>query len=136
MLLPSWDENKRMRCGDIAIFPDDQFLLMDLNRETLMRIAPNIFRTSRNLLCMFILITLLLPLTAHSESLIQPNKSLDLQRKQYTSAVHALRNGNIRYFNELKAKLSHYPLHPYLEFQQLKRRITGAKPEEVTATAS
>ncbi|MCV6614706.1 MAG: transglycosylase SLT domain-containing protein [Cellvibrionaceae bacterium] len=53
------------------------------------------------------------------------------QRKVYKQALKALDKGNIKQFRRLKSMLRHYPLYPYLEYRDLKRRLSVAKRQEV-----
>jgi soluble lytic murein transglycosylase len=56
---------------------------------------------------------------------------LDRQREQYLEAEAALKNGDDAEYRELKAALTDYPLYPYLEYQELKRSLDSASPEQV-----
>lgn len=68
-----------------------------------------------------------------SLALASGNPKLEQQRKLYASAEQALRVGNIKSFKQLKSKLTDYPLYPYLEFKQIKRRIAYVKPDDIVA---
>ncbi len=70
------------------------------------------------------LLTLLLAQPGHASS-------LDTQRERFLEAESALKAGHKKTFRQLKQKLFTYPLYGYLDFQELKRRIKKAQPEEV-----
>ncbi len=57
--------------------------------------------------------------------------SLSAQRKAFLAAEKALREGNTQSFRQLLRQLQDYPLLPYLEYQQLRRRLGRADAEEV-----
>ena len=53
------------------------------------------------------------------------------QRYQFQEAEKALKLGRISRYRQLEKQLRDYPLHPYLEYADLKRRLGNAKPREV-----
>ena len=53
------------------------------------------------------------------------------QRHQFQEAEKALKLGQLSRYRRLEKQLRDYPLHPYLEYVDLKRRLGKAKPEEV-----
>ena len=57
----------------------------------------------------------------------------DKQRELFLEAESALKSGDSATFRDLKRQLADYPLHSYLEFWQLRRRLSRAKAGEVQA---
>jgi soluble lytic murein transglycosylase len=57
----------------------------------------------------------------------------DKQRELFLEAESALSSGDSATFRALKQRLADYPLHGYLEFWQLRRRLSKAKVSEVQA---
>jgi soluble lytic murein transglycosylase len=55
------------------------------------------------------------------------------QRKLFLEAESALKSADSGAFRKLKQKLADYPLHGYLEYWQLRRRLSKAKASEVQA---
>lgn len=53
------------------------------------------------------------------------------QRRTFVKAEHALKNGQLDKFNTLKAKLTHYPLYPYLVYDDLSTRLNTFPEQEV-----
>ena len=53
------------------------------------------------------------------------------QRYQFQEAEKALKQGRLSRYRRLEKQLRDYPLHPYLEYADLKRRLTKAQPAEV-----
>ena len=58
-------------------------------------------------------------------------EKLARQRLLYQDARHALALGRIHRYRRLKARLTDYPLYPYLEYAELVRRLNRARPAEV-----
>ncbi len=56
---------------------------------------------------------------------------LQQQRADYQRAEKLLREGNIRQFKKKARTLKQYPLYPYLQLQELSRRLRTAKVKEV-----
>jgi soluble lytic murein transglycosylase len=54
-------------------------------------------------------------------------------RQLYIGALTSLDNGQIDAFDAAKAQLIDYPLYPYLDFQDHRRRLHQLTPTEVTA---
>lgn len=69
---------------------------------------------------------LCLPLKAYAEK----NDKWDQYRILFVKAEKALAKKNYTEFKNLKAKLIHYPLYPYLEYADLENRIHTATPQE------
>jgi soluble lytic murein transglycosylase len=55
------------------------------------------------------------------------------QRYQFQEAEKALRQGNLQQYRRLEQQLHDYPLHPYLEYAELRRRLGSAPADEVEA---
>jgi soluble lytic murein transglycosylase len=55
------------------------------------------------------------------------------ERKTFLAARKALLAGKTTRFRELAGRLHDYPLHPYLEYWALERRLKRAKVDEVEA---
>ena len=55
------------------------------------------------------------------------------QRFQFQEAEKALRQGKLQRYRQLKHGLQDYPLYPYLEYAELKRRLRHAPAEDVEA---
>lgn len=53
------------------------------------------------------------------------------QRSRFLQAESALRQHDMHRFRELRDELRDYPLHPYLEFADLSRRLAAAQPSEI-----
>jgi len=61
----------------------------------------------------------------------QTDTRLQHQRYQFTEAEKALKQGQWSNYRRLEEQLRDYPLHPYLEYAELKRRLGDAPAEEV-----
>lgn len=57
--------------------------------------------------------------------------SLADQRELYIDARHAIAKGDSKTYDYLASQLRDYPLYPYLEYEQLRRRISVADEHEV-----
>ncbi|MBK6286803.1 MAG: transglycosylase SLT domain-containing protein [Gammaproteobacteria bacterium] len=57
--------------------------------------------------------------------------TLEAQRAQYRSAFTALTRGDAKPLERHRASLQGYPLYPYLELEELRRRISSASPGEI-----
>lgn len=55
------------------------------------------------------------------------------EREVYQLAQKALHNSDIEQFESLKSSISHYPLTPYLEFDQLKREFSHLPTGQIDA---
>ncbi len=55
------------------------------------------------------------------------------QREQYMQARHALAVGDVKDFEYLAAQLKDYPLYPYLQHEELRRRISSASEKDIRA---
>jgi soluble lytic murein transglycosylase len=55
------------------------------------------------------------------------------QREQYMQARHALAVGDMKDFDHLAAQLTDYPLYPYLQYEELRRRISSAPEKDIRA---
>lgn len=53
------------------------------------------------------------------------------QREQYMQARHALAVGDSKEFEFLAGQLTDYPLYPYLQYEELRRRIANAPEKDV-----
>lgn len=53
------------------------------------------------------------------------------QRFQFQEALQALEAGNRARYERLADKLHDYPLYPYLEYADLRRRLSRANPEDI-----
>ncbi|MGI1678284.1 MAG: transglycosylase SLT domain-containing protein [Cellvibrionaceae bacterium] len=60
-----------------------------------------------------------------------PDSSLKAQRIEYTKAMEALNNGRKKDFKKSLAKLDNYPLKPYAEYSELKRRLSSFPYQEI-----
>lgn len=58
--------------------------------------------------------------------------SYDAQRKLFLEAEKTFAAGQIKSFKELKSKLADYPLLPYLEYDELTRKLNGGAEDEIT----
>ncbi len=74
-----------------------------------------------------IVIALLLALTAQTAGAT----SRTTERILFQAAEQALKKNQIKRFESLKAKLSDYPLLPYLEYEALRQKLDHASPEKV-----
>ncbi len=57
--------------------------------------------------------------------------SYDKQRELFVKAESALRSGKTATFQDLKQQLTDYPLYGYLEYWQLRRRLSRAKANDI-----
>ncbi len=55
------------------------------------------------------------------------------QREQYMQARHALAVGDLTGFEYLATQLKDYPLYPYLQYEELRRRISSAPEKDIRA---
>ncbi len=74
-----------------------------------------------------LIVLALLLLTAFPASILA---NLSDQRSDFLKAERALKNGNMQQFEELKTRLAGYPLLPYIEYQELLKRLSGLDPKE------
>jgi soluble lytic murein transglycosylase len=51
-------------------------------------------------------------------------------RQEFVAAEENLKSGNLVAYAELKQRLQNYPLFPYLEFQELRKRVNTLKDDE------
>lgn len=58
---------------------------------------------------------------------------LEKQRVWYEDAKVALRKGDLKTFRQLRRKLSNYPLHPYLDYQEFVERLETKSVADFTA---
>ena len=58
---------------------------------------------------------------------------LSKQREQYLQARHALAVGDTKQFDYLATQLTDYPLYPYLQYEELRRRISSAPEKDIRA---
>ncbi len=72
---------------------------------------------------------LLLPICAQAAS----QHSLRWQRALFEQAEHAIKLGRLTRYRQLKAKLGHYPLLPYLEYARLKRHLQRRSANQIYA---
>jgi soluble lytic murein transglycosylase len=61
------------------------------------------------------------------------SEQLLTQRKQFQDAELALKKHQLSRYRRLASKLHDYPLYPYLEYQELVRRLSTARPTEISA---
>ena len=59
--------------------------------------------------------------------------TLQNQRFQFQEAEKALQQGKLQRYRQLKHGLQNYPLYPYLEYAELKRRLRHAPADDVDA---
>ncbi len=57
--------------------------------------------------------------------------SLTTQRADFIAAEKALKQGKLSHYRKLKASLKHYPLYPYLEYKELRRKLHQQKKERI-----
>jgi len=58
------------------------------------------------------------------------NKQLELQRKQYQQAEHAFKKRHFNTYKRLSNTLAEYPLHPYLEYRSLTRKLSSVNKQK------
>jgi soluble lytic murein transglycosylase len=56
---------------------------------------------------------------------------LALERGRFLDALSSLERGKLKNFKRLAAQLEDYPLYPYLEYRELRKRLNRAKHAEV-----
>ncbi len=59
--------------------------------------------------------------------------TLEQQRERFVQAEKALKTGKLSLFRQLEPGLRTYPLHPYLEYAALQRRLPTARNAEIRA---
>ena len=57
--------------------------------------------------------------------------TLTQQRQMYMDARHALATGKHNKFTMLSERLKDYPLYPYLQYEELRRRISSAPEKDI-----
>ena len=57
--------------------------------------------------------------------------TLSQQRQMYMDARHALATGKHEKFSMLSGQLKDYPLYPYLQYEELRRRISSAPEKDI-----
>ncbi|VAX09805.1 Soluble lytic murein transglycosylase precursor [hydrothermal vent metagenome] len=77
-------------------------------------------------------LSLLIPCATQAST----DKNYPLQRIQFEQAEHALKRGHLGSYRKLKAKLSNYPLLPYLDYAELKRNLRQHSADEIHAFIS
>ena len=82
------------------------------------------------LLLLLLGLCLVLPPCANANQ--ATSKLLLQQRKQFLDAEQALKNSQLSRYRRMAKKLQNYPLYPYLEYQELVRRLSTARPQEIT----
>jgi soluble lytic murein transglycosylase len=75
----------------------------------------------------------LFPLIGHAAADPDHSPDLRVQRIQFHEAEKALKRGQLTRFRRLEKKLRDYPLHPYLVYADLKRRLDRAPSREIKA---
>jgi soluble lytic murein transglycosylase len=70
--------------------------------------------------------------TSAQIALLESNLT-ELKRALFRDAVQALENGDLDTFGALKAQSTDYVLYPYLEYFDLRNRLSSASDEELTA---
>ena len=68
---------------------------------------------------LFLLLCFSLPLSSSANIA----KDTENQRKLFLQAEKALQRGQLKTFNELKKKLRHYPLYPYLVYKEIRNNL-------------
>ena len=61
-----------------------------------------------------------------SESLLDSSR-----QKLFLAAEKAIDSNNQALYRQLQPSMKEYPLYPYLEYRQLKRSLSSARPEDV-----
>ncbi len=74
-------------------------------------------------------LSLLIPGAAQAST----DKNYQLQRIQFEQAEYALKRGHLSSYRKLKAKLSNYPLLPYLDYAELKRNLRQRSADDIHA---
>jgi len=68
-----------------------------------------------------------------SPNLFAAKEPIVVQRAEFVAAEKALAKGHTKTYRALKAKLTQYPLYPYLEYKELRRRLSSAKSKQIQA---
>lgn len=89
--------------------------------------------------CRPLLVCLLLNLLAAGSSLgvtqnTVEDKEFLQQRKLFLAAEEALRKEKLEKFQQLKSRLTNYPLHPYLTYQEAHHNLRDRTPVEIRRT--
>ena len=64
--------------------------------------------------------------------ILNPASAVTSQQKNYLAAEQAYNRGNLGLYHSLKPGLKDYPLYPYLEYRELKKRLYAASSSEVS----
>lgn len=83
----------------------------------------------RTSLCACLCFYFLLPANSRADS----RYTLKQQRALFEQAEHAIKLGRLTRYRHLKAKLTNYPLLPYLEYARLKRHLQQRPADEIHA---
>jgi len=70
-----------------------------------------------------------------SSFVVPANASVDrrtmLQRQMYLDAEQALKSGQLAKYQELEKRLRDYPLHPYLKYYEIKRKLGSSDYKDI-----
>ena len=89
---------------------------------------------SLNSLALSLVFFVLSPLSHAALPLLTPTydaTELETQREQFLIAEKAIASGRLEQYQQLKNTLKDYPLYPYLQAAELKRRLNSASANEV-----
>ncbi len=70
---------------------------------------------------------------AAAPAIADPAPETRQQRADFLAAESALKRGNLTEFEHLLRSLHHYPLYPYLRFEQLNRTLSQARDSDIAA---
>ena len=82
-------------------------------------------KTVKRILLVSILTTLALPAAANVD------RRTMLQRQMFQDAEHALNRGQLETYRRLEQKLRDYPLHSYLQYNEIKRNLTSSNYKNI-----
>ena len=86
----------------------------------------------QNIIRLFICLTCLLTATTGVTGFIDSDPYSG-DRALFLKASKALDENRPGDYKQLAAQLEDYPLYPYLQFQELRKRLKKAAPDEITA---
>lgn len=78
---------------------------------------------------LIILLSQVVPSSANSAD----DQQTKAARLNFLAAENSLKRGDLKTYRQLKQKLHDYPLVPYLEYQEIKQKLSSQRPEIVRA---
>ena len=82
-------------------------------------------------LALSLVLLVISPFSYASVSPLYETADLESQREQFLIAEKAIASGRLQKYHQLKDTLKDYPLYPYLQLAELKRRLNTASVDEI-----